>query len=93
MRKISLLRKTIYKLKQSACQWSKDPNKSMIMASLKRFRLDYLAFAKNLSTSKIVIMIVYIDYFLFFMLHFTQLNMVKSFLTNQYKIKNLGSCM
>ena len=52
--KIYLFRKTIYGLKQLACQWSKDLNRSMIMAGLKRFMSDYSAFAKNLGISKVV---------------------------------------
>ncbi len=53
---------------------------------------DYSAFAKNLGTSKVVIVIVYIDNFLFFRLDLTEIKIVKSFLANQYKMKDLGSC-
>lgn len=61
--KICLPKKTIYKLKHSACQWSKDLKKSMIEASFKRLISDYLVFAKNLGTNKVVIIIVYIEIF------------------------------
>ncbi len=90
--KICFLKKTIYGLKQSARQWAKDPNRSMIKAGLKRLMSDYSAFAKNLATSKVVIVIVYVDDFLFFGPDLTEINIVKSFLANQYKIKDLGSC-
>lgn len=53
---------------------------------------DYSAFAKNLSTNKIVIVIVYVDNFLFFGPELTEINIIKSFLANQYKMKDLGSC-
>ena len=90
--KICLLRKTIYGLKQSARQWSKDLNRSMIKAGLKRLMSDYSAFAKNLGTSKVVIVIVYVDDFLFFGPDLTEINIIKSFLADQYKMKDLGSC-
>lgn len=63
----------------------------MIKAGLKRFILDYSTFVKNLDTNKIVIIIVYIDDFLFFEPDFTEINIVKSFLVDQYRMKNLGS--
>ena len=84
--------KAIYGLKQLVCQWSKDLNKSIIKAGLKRIILDYAAFAKNLATSKVVILIDYVDNFLFFGPDFIEINIVKSFLANQYKIKDLRSC-
>ncbi len=64
----------------------------MIKAGLKRPLSDYLAFAKNLGTSKFVIVIVYIDDFLLFGPDLTKINIVKYFLANQYKMKDLGSC-
>ncbi len=64
----------------------------MITASLKRLMSDYSAFAKNLGTSKVVIVIVYIDDFLFFRLDLMEINILKSFLADQYKMKDLGSC-
>ncbi len=82
VRKICLLRKTIYGLKQSACQLSKDLNKSMIKVGLKKLMSNYLAFAKNLGPSKVVIFIIYIDNFLFFGLNLIEINIVKSFLAN-----------
>lgn len=63
----------------------------MIKVGLKRLMSDYLAFVKNLGTSKIVIIIVYINNFLFFRLDLVEINIVKSFLADQYKIKNLNS--
>lgn len=64
----------------------------MIKASLKGFMSDYLAFAKNLGISKVIIVIVYIDNFPFFDPDLTEMNNVKSFLANQYKMKDLISC-
>ncbi len=64
----------------------------MIRAGLQRLMSDYSAFAKNLGTSMVVIVIVYVDDFLFFGPDFTKINIVKSFLADQYKIKDLGSC-
>ena len=90
--KICLLRKTIYGLKQSAHQWSNDLNRSMIKAGLKKLISDYSVFAKNLGTNKVVIVIVYVDDFLFFGPDITEIHIVKSFLADQYKMKDLGSC-
>ena len=81
--KVCLLRKTIYRLKQSACQWSNDLNRSMIKTGLKRLMSDYSAFAQNLDTRKVVIDIIYVNNFLFFGLNLTKINIVKSFLANQ----------
>lgn len=64
----------------------------MIKISLKRLVSDYLAFVKNHGTSKVVIIIIYIDNFFFFGPNFTKINLVKSFLSNQYKMKDLGPC-
>lgn len=54
----------------------------MIKADLKKLISDYLAFVKNLGISKVVIIIIYIDNFFFFEQEFTEINIVKSFLTN-----------
>ena len=51
----------------------------MIKAGLKSIMSDYSAFTTTLGTSKIVILIVYIDNFLFFGLDFAKINIVKSF--------------
>lgn len=54
--------------------------------------LNYLLFAKNSNTNKIFIVIVYINNYLFFRPNFIKINIIKSFLIEKYKIKNLGSC-
>lgn len=64
----------------------------MIKADLKKLILDYSAFAKNLDINKVVIVIVYVDNFLFFESDLIKTNIVKSFLADQYKMKNLRSC-
>lgn len=63
----------------------------MIKADLKRFMWDYLAFFKNLGTSKVVIVFVYFDNFLFFRPNLTEINIIKSFLVDQYRMKDLNS--
>lgn len=52
---------------------------------------DYLIFAKNLSIIKVAIIIIYIDDFFFFRPNIMEINIVKLFLTDQYKIKDLSS--
>ena len=61
----------------------------MTKAGPKRLVSDYLALVKNYGTSKVVIIIVYVDDFLFFKPNLTKINLVKLFLSNQYKMKNL----
>ena len=90
--KVYLLRKTVYGLQQSARQWSKDLAQNMIGAGLKRLVSDYFAFAKNLGTSKLVIVIVYVYDFLFFGPDISEINTVKKYLADRYKIKDLGPC-
>lgn len=63
----------------------------MIKTGLKGFILNYSAFTKNLDISKIVIVIIYIENILFFRSDFIKINIAKSFLADQYKIKDLGS--
>ena len=88
--KVCYLLKTIYELKQSAQQWSKDLNKRIIRAGLKRLESDYSAFAKNLRTSRAVIVIVDVNNFLLYGPDITEINALKSFLAEQYKMKDLG---
>ena len=64
----------------------------MIRASFRRLESDYLVFAKNLRTSKAVIVIVYMDNILFFGPNITEINAVKSFITKQYIRKDLEPC-
>lgn len=52
---------------------------------------DYLVFIKNLGTTKVVIVNIYVNDFFFIMSDITKINFVKSFLDDQYKIKDLGS--
>ena len=87
--KVYVLRKTIHKLKQLARQWSKNLNRRIIKTGLKRLMSDYLAFVKNLGTSKVVIIVVYIENFPFFGPDPTEINIVKFFLAKQYKMKDL----
>ena len=56
-----------------------------------RLILDYSAFAKNLETSKVVIVIIYVDDFLFFGPDIQEINMMKKYLADRYKMKDLGS--
>ncbi len=88
--KVCLPRRTIYGLKQSARHWSKNLARSMILAGLKRLISDYSTFAKNLGTSKVVIVIVCVDDFLFFGPDIQEINTVKKYLVDQYKMKDLG---
>lgn len=52
--------------------------------------LDYSTFTNNLSISKIIIIIIYIDNFLYLELDIIEMNIIKSFLDNHYKIKDLS---
>ncbi len=54
----------------------------MIKAGLIKFMSDYSTFAKNFGINKVVIVIGYVDNFLFFKLNLIEINIVKFFLTN-----------
>lgn len=77
VKKVCFLRKIISGLKQSAYQWYKDLNKNIIQAGLQRLISNFSAFAKNLGTTKVVIIIVYINYFLLFGPKIMEINIVK----------------
>lgn len=62
----------------------------MIKAYLKRFILDYLVFIKNHDINKVIIIIVYINNIFFFEPNIMEINIIKSFLANKYKIKDLS---
>lgn len=59
---------------------------------MKRLTTDYSTFAKNLDISRVVIIIIYINNFLFFGPDIIEINTVKSFLANYYKVKDLEPC-
>ncbi len=90
--KVCLFRKTIYGLKKSARQWCKDLSRSIIRAGLKRLISDNSVFAKNLGTRKVVIIIVCVDHFLFFGPDIQEINTVKKYLADRYKMKDLWPC-
>lgn len=64
----------------------------MVLANLKILTLYYLAFAKNRGTSKVVIVIVYINNFLSFEPDIIETKLLNFFLAAQYKMKDLSSC-
>ena len=64
----------------------------MILAGLKKLLSDYSAFAKNLGTDQVVIVIVYVDDFLFFGLDIAEINSIKRFLSETFKMKDLRPC-
>lgn len=63
----------------------------MIKAGIIKFISNYLAFAKNFDISKIAIVIIYINHFLFFKPNLIEINIIKFFLANKYNIKDLSS--
>ncbi len=62
----------------------------MTPSGLKRLLSDHSAFDKNLKTDQVVIIIVYIDIFLFLGPDITEMNSIKRFLSETYKMKDLG---
>ena len=86
----ALLQKTIYGLKQSARQWNKNLLAKLLKASLTRLMSDYSVFIYNAGTTKVVIVIVYVDNFLVFGPNMSEIENVKWWLAIHYKIKDLG---
>lgn len=64
----------------------------MIKAGLKRLISNYLIFSINFDINKVVIIIIYIDNFLFFKLDFIKINILIFFLADQYKMKDSRFC-
>lgn len=91
VKKICFFKKIIYRLKKSAQQQFQDLRQCIIKVGQKKLMLNYYTFIPNLSTTNIIIIIVYIDNFLFFCLEIIGINIVKFFLVDQYKIEDLGS--
>ena len=88
----ALLRKTIYGLKQSARQWNKNLSAKLLGAGLTRLMSDYSVFIRNAGTTKVVIVIVYVDDFLVFGPNMSEIDNIKWWLATHYKIKDLGPC-
>lgn len=88
----ALLRKTIYGLKQSARQWNKNLSAKLFRAGLTRLMSDYSVFIRNAGTTRVVIVIVYVDDFLVFGPNMSDIDIIKWWLATHYKIKDLGPC-
>ena len=63
----------------------------MTLGGLKRLSSDHSVFAKTLETDQVVIIIVYIDDFLYFGLDIAEINSIKIFLSETNKMKDLGT--
>ena len=90
--KAALLRKTIYGLKQSACQWHRNPSAKLLKASFLRLMSNYSIFICNAGSSKMIIVVIYIDDFLVFGLDKSEIDNIKWWLNINYKMKDLGTC-
>lgn len=64
--------------------------KSILWAGLKRLFSDDSASANNLGTSKVGIIIVYIDEILFFWSDIQENNTARNYMTDRYKMKDPG---
>ncbi len=51
---------------------------------------DYSSFAKDLGTSKVIVVIVYINNFPYFGLDIQEINIVKTYMADWYKMKDRG---
>ena len=89
--KVRFFQKIIYGLKQSARRWMKNLAQCMTLSGLKRLLSDHFALGKNLETDQVGIIIVYIDDFLFFGPNIVEINSIKRFLSETYKMQDLGS--
>ena len=72
--KAELLRKNIYGLKQSACQWHKNLSAKLFKTSLTQLMSNYSVFIQNAGSSKMVIIVIYVDNFLVFELDKSKIN-------------------
>lgn len=81
--------KSLYGLKQANRQWNAKLTAALISLGLHQSSSDYSLFVKN-QNSHISILLVYVDDVVLTGNHLEEINYVKSFLDQQFRIKDLG---
>jgi hypothetical protein len=83
------LLKSLYGLKQASCQWYSKFSLSLIAFGFTQFKADYSLFTK-VDNSSFTALLVYVDDIIVTGNCSSSLESLKSFLHNQFKIKDLG---
>jgi len=83
------LQKSLYGLKQASRQWNAKLIVALISLGFHQSSFDYSLFVKN-QNSHITILLIYVDDVVLTGNHLEEINFVKIFLDQQFKIKDLG---
>lgn len=84
------LNKSLYGLRQASRQWFSKLSKALLSKGYISSKNDYSFLTKSLAGS-FVILVVYVDDILLVGDDITEMNSIKSYLDNQFKIEDLGS--
>ena len=90
--KIALLLKTLYGLKQSARQWASLLGVALKEAGLKPLYSDSSVYVRNLGTAKMVFVAIYVDDILITGPDMDEINALKRWLSDRFRMKDLGPC-
>ena len=82
--KIALLFKTLYELKQSACQWVSLLGVALKEAGLKPLYSDSSVYVCNPEITKMIIIVIYVDDILFTGPNMDEINALKRWLSDRF---------
>lgn len=88
--KVCWLHKSIYGLKQASRQWYSKLSESLLYLGYKHSSVDFSVFTK-LTNTKSTTLLVYVDDIVLSGNDYTEIQHVKSFLNDKFKIKDHGS--
>jgi hypothetical protein len=87
--KVCKLNKSIYGLKQASRQWYSKLSDSLISLGYSHSNVDYSLFTKTCN-NKFTALLIYVDDIVLTGNDFSEIQLVKSFLNDKFKIKDLG---
>ncbi len=90
--KIAILLKTLYGLKQSARQWASLLGVGLKEAGLKPLYSDFSVYVRSPRTVKMVIVAIYVDDIFITGPDRDEINVLKMWLSNRFRMKDLGLC-
>lgn len=88
---VCLLKRSLYRLKQSPRQWYKRFNAFMIEHDFLRSQYDSCVYFKQLSDGSFVYLLIYIDDMLIVGRDMSKINKIKAQLSGEFEMKDLGA--